>query len=70
MVNTQPDGPSTETPTHTWLLVTAHTQTQTGAKNAWWMVDLKDTYNISRVIIYNRDSKDKYDVMVQIKAWT
>ncbi|KAK2149269.1 hypothetical protein NP493_3022g00003 [Ridgeia piscesae] len=26
-------------------------------KNAWWMVDLKDTYNFSRVIIYNRDSE-------------
>ncbi|KAK2184446.1 hypothetical protein NP493_265g00032 [Ridgeia piscesae] len=33
----------------------AHPDTDWG-KNAWWMVDLKDTYNISRVIIYNKDS--------------
>ncbi|KAK2184440.1 hypothetical protein NP493_265g00022 [Ridgeia piscesae] len=36
----------------------AHPDTDWG-KNAWWMVDLKDTYNISRVIIYNRDSQNK-----------
>ncbi|KAK2155747.1 hypothetical protein NP493_2045g00016 [Ridgeia piscesae] len=29
-------------------------------KNAWWMVDLKDAYNISRAIIYNRDSEGNY----------
>ncbi|KAK2145088.1 hypothetical protein NP493_4032g00001 [Ridgeia piscesae] len=47
----------------------AHPDTDWG-KNAWWMVDLKDTYSISRVIIYNRDSESKCDVMVQMKAWT
>ena len=31
-----------------------------GGRNAWWMVDLNDTYNISRVIIYNTDSEGKY----------
>ncbi|KAI0220359.1 hypothetical protein LSAT2_028127, partial [Lamellibrachia satsuma] len=25
-------------------------------RNAWWMVDLGEIYNISRVIIYNRDA--------------
>ena len=34
-------------------------------KNAWWMVDLKDTYNFSRVIIYNRDSEGKWFVVEQ-----
>ena len=35
--------------------------------NAWWMVDLGEIYNISRVIIYNRDagSTGKNHVMVQ-----
>ena len=32
MVFTQPNGPSTETPTHAWVLVTAHTRTRTGVK--------------------------------------
>ena len=49
----------------------AHPDTVTG-KNAWWMVDLKDTYNISRVIIYNRADEDngKSRVTVRLKAWT
>ena len=46
----------------------AHPDTDWG-KNAWWMVDLKDTYNFSRVIIYNRDSEGKCHIMVQMKAW-
>ena len=27
-------------------------------QNAWWMVDLGETYRLSRVIIYNRDSSE------------
>ena len=44
----------------------AHPDTDWG-RNAWWMVDLEETYNISRVIIYNRDagSTGKNHVMVQ-----
>ncbi|KAK2155381.1 hypothetical protein NP493_2083g00008 [Ridgeia piscesae] len=35
----------------------AHPDTDWG-KNAWWMVDLKDRYNISRVTIYNSTCND------------
>ena len=44
----------------------AHPDTDWG-KNAWWMVDLSEIYNISRVIIYNRDAggSGKNHVMVQ-----
>ena len=47
----------------------AHPDTDTG-KNAWWMVDLGDTYNISHVIIYNTDSESKCHIIVQMKTWT
>ena len=47
----------------------AHPDTDTG-KNAWWMVDLEDTYNMSRVIIYNRDSEGKCHITVQMETWT
>ncbi|KAI0213978.1 hypothetical protein LSAT2_000930 [Lamellibrachia satsuma] len=33
----------------------AHPDTDWG-RNAWWLVDLRETYNISRVIIFNRDA--------------
>ena len=35
-------------------------------KNAWWMVDLEDTYNISRVIIYNTDSYGPCHITLQM----
>ena len=44
----------------------AHPDTDLG-RNAWWMVDLGEIYNISRVVIYNRDagSSGKNRMMVQ-----
>ena len=44
----------------------AHPDTDWG-RNAWWMVDLEEIYNISHVIIYNTDggSTGKNHVMVQ-----
>ena len=44
----------------------AHTDTDFG-RNAWWMVDLGEIFNISRVIIYNRDagSNGKNNMMGQ-----
>ena len=45
----------------------AHPDTDWG-RNAWWMVDLEETYNISRVIIFNRDAESgKNNVMAQRK---
>ena len=35
------------------------------SRNAWWMVNLGEIYNISRVIIYNRDAERKNHTMAQ-----
>ena len=38
----------------------AHPDTVWG-QNAWWVVDLGGTYNIYKVIIYNRGDSREYD---------
>ena len=38
----------------------AHTEWNTSILEAWWRVDLGDTYNITGIKIYNRDRDSKF----------